>query len=180
MTVPGPIVDAYRIRQATIADLPEIARIWHEGQRVALGVDPGPLDDAHLGFFRARLTAQDETFQVWVAEDETPEVLGWQAVSPMRNHPGLRSRSAESSTYVSARAKGRGVGHRLIRHACEHARDSGLFQVFAFVAVNNPAMLRILESAGWTRVGEVGPAPRLAQAAPTTFWVYQVPAGPPP
>jgi L-amino acid N-acyltransferase YncA len=180
MAVPEPIADGYRIRQATMSDLAEIARIWHEGQRGAMGVDPGPLGDVHLAFFRERLTAQNETFQVWLAEDETPEVLGWQALSPMRNHPELRSRSAESSTYVSARAKGRGVGHRLIRHACAHARKCGLLQVFGFVAVNNPAMLRILDSAGWTRVGQVDPAPRLAQAAPTTFCVYQVPAESPP
>ena len=104
--MPLPIDQAacpFRIRQANLNDLQEVARIWHEGQTAATGVDTPPLTEEQLEYFRKRINDQNQTFQLWVVDSGEPALLGWQALSPMGNHPILRHYEAESSTYVCQR-----------------------------------------------------------------------------
>jgi L-amino acid N-acyltransferase YncA len=173
MTTPA----GYQLRRAVRADIPEIIRIWKEGQGTALGVIPGDTDTGLQAFFEARIDNQTAVFQIWVADEGGRSLLGWQALSRTRNHPLLHDRVAESSTYVGSSSRGRRVGSALIAKACEHAQATGRCQIFGLVSVANESMCRILERAGWERVGDVRPPPRLPDIPTLGMWVYAVPNG---
>ena len=167
--------DGYRLRQAEVADIPEMIRIWREGQGTAMGQVADASDAELERFFRARIDNQTPTFQIWVADEGKPQLLGWQALSRTRNHPLLHDRVAESSTYVSSTARGRGVGGALIRHACEHADSSDLCQIFGLVSLANEPMQRILMRAGWIKLADVQAPPRLPHLPTLAMWIYAVP-----
>jgi L-amino acid N-acyltransferase YncA len=159
---------AVAIRPASIKDLHEIAVIWREGQ-VAQGIKPPDLDLA-LQIFRARLETEAEVFGVWVAEIERV-LVGWQSLLPCRTSPLYKW--AESSTYISARSRGRGVGRKLLEFATEHAKTVNLTHVVAFIIKDNEASIKMVESLGWQKVGDIPRSnPRDME---WLYYVYAVP-----
>lgn len=156
------------IRPATTDDLREIVTMWREGQ-VSQGEEPLPQEEA-IGVFRTRLQMQGLPYGIWVAE-VGGMVVGWQSLHRSRANPALDW--AESSTYISHRHKGRGVGRKLLTFATHHANASKLTYVEGFIKADNPAPVRIVESLGWQRVGS------LPRQNPTEVeWLYYVYAVP--
>jgi L-amino acid N-acyltransferase YncA len=156
------------IRPASIEDINEIAVIWRDGQ-VAQGIDPPDLNIA-LNAFRARLESHGRDYGVWVAEIEGV-IAGWQSLQPCRTSPLYNW--AESSTYISARSRGRGVGRRLLEFATEHAKAVHLSHVVGFIRKGNQAPIKIVESLGWQKVGSI---PRSnANDIEWLYYVYAVP-----
>lgn len=158
------------IRPASIDDLREIAIIWRDGQ-VAQGINPPDLDLA-LNAFRARLESKARDYGVWVAEIDGL-LAGWQSLQPCRTSPLYNW--AESSTYISTRSRGRGVGRRLLAFATEHAKAVNFSHVVGFIRKDNEAPIKIVESLGWQKVGII---PRSNPSdIEWLYYVYAVPRG---
>ena len=165
-----------QIRQAAPGDARAIALIWTEGIASAVPAltnDQGTLPEEH---FRNALALQDGTFQLWVAELSGMGIVGWQSLMPCRNNPVLRTSMAESSTYVSANARGYQIGTKLLEHAINHAVHSPLRYLLAFVAAGNEPMLRVSQKLGFEIAMTMPGSPRLSASHPWHLLVYTVPA----
>jgi L-amino acid N-acyltransferase YncA len=138
------------IRRASVEDLHEITTIWIDGQ-VAHGLEAPDLNQA-LDVFRARIERQTEAYGIWVAEVEDV-IVGWQSLHRSRANPLWNW--AESSTYISAQSRGRGVGRKLVAFATEHAKAVDLSHVVGFIRKGNKAPIKIVESLGWQKVGSI-------------------------
>ena len=156
------------IRPASIDDLHEIAIIWIEGQ-VAQSCEPPDINQV-LDVFRLRLESETKVYGIWVAEIEGV-IAGWQSLHRCRANPLWNW--AESSTYISAQSRGRGVGRQLLAFATEHAKLVNLSHVVGFIIKGNEAPIKIVESLGWQKVGSI---PR---SKPSDIeWLYYVYAVP--
>jgi phosphinothricin acetyltransferase len=157
------------IRPATTDDVPEIATIWSEGQ-VSQGERPLTPEEA-MGVFCERLQAPIPPYGIWVAEVEGM-VVGWQSLHRTRANPAL-SGWAESSTYISQRYKGRGVGRKLLTFATQYANASKFMYVEGFIKADNQAPARIVESLGWQKIGRL--PRRNPREVEWLYYVYAVP-----
>jgi len=163
----------YTIRQATLDDVTEVARVWAEGSMASLGFSISPSD--YEEHFAKRIASQTEEFKLWIAEDSDGSVLGWQSLLPTRNNPAIVDFMAESSTYVSARNKAKGVGTNVMQHALKYAERTRLQWVIGWVLQSNVPMLRICDSLGWQRVGPVARALKPPTGADLLLLVYIIP-----
>lgn len=169
MPIATPLAPELFIRRATPADAENITTAWIHGLGTATHLRLPPKYEA-LAFFKDRLNCQTETFGLWIAEHQGI-FAGWQGLQPCRANPV--SKFAESSTYVSSTVKTKGVGRALIMHATEHSRHVGLDYIVAFIRAENIAMIRIVESCGWSSVGSL---PRSASSYPEyLYYAYAVP-----
>jgi|SRR5579863_1036706 L-amino acid N-acyltransferase YncA len=150
-------VSATVIRQATLADLDRILRIWESGRSNAGVATAGetagrqtPDRVAIEAFFRGRILGQTPIFQIWVAEADR-EVIAWQSLSAWANNPVTRPLFAESSTYVDAAYHSKGIGRSLLLHAMRHGRKVGIRVIVGFVSPTNRRSIALLKSIGWTQ-----------------------------
>lgn len=80
-------------------------------------------------------------------------ILGWAGMSPWSPRPAY-ARTAETSVYVHASARGRGVGRRLMEALVAHALAHTPARVLvARIVVPNDASVRLHESLGYARIG---------------------------
>ena len=87
-----------------------------------------------------------------VARDESGEILGWAALSPISERCAYGG-VAEVSVYVAERARGRGVGRALLEAVIESARDGGLWTLQAGIFPDNLASLELHRRLGFREVG---------------------------
>ncbi len=126
-------------------DWPEVARIYGEGIATGVATFEAEVpawttwDAGHLGHSR------------WVAEG-TDGLLGWAALAPVSRR-ACYAGVAEISVYVSARARGEGIGRRLLWALIESAEAAGLWTLQAGIFEENVASLRLHESCGFRFVG---------------------------
>jgi len=83
---------------------------------------------------------------------ESSEVLGWAAlssVSQRRVYAGV----AEVSVYVAARARGRGIGRRLLTELISEAERSGIWTLQAGIFPENESSIALHEACGFRKVG---------------------------
>ena len=79
-------------------------------------------------------------------------VLGWAALSPVsvrRVYAGV----AEVSVYVSAAARGRGVGKSLLKALIEESELNGIWTLQAGIFPENAASIALHKSCGFRKVG---------------------------
>jgi L-amino acid N-acyltransferase YncA len=79
-------------------------------------------------------------------------VLGWSALSPVstrRVYAGV----AEVSVYVSAAARGRGVGKVLLQALVQESETNGIWTLQAGIFPENAASISLHESCGFQKVG---------------------------
>jgi L-amino acid N-acyltransferase YncA len=140
---------AIAIRLAAPADGEALAAIYDEG--IATGVATfatGP----HTGEERrAWLAARPGHAPVFVAE-RNGEVLGWSALAPLSHRPWYRG-VAEYTVYVSGRARGRGVGRRLLDDLLARAPGFGYWKLVGMILPENRAGLALARDAGFRVVG---------------------------
>jgi len=85
-------------------------------------------------------------------------VLGFASLSPFRERPAYAT-TVEDSVYVHRRARGRGVGRRLLEDLLVAARDAGFHAVIARIISTNEGSIRLHRTCGFEHVGvehEVG------------------------
>lgn len=83
---------------------------------------------------------------------ETDQVAGWIAASPVSGRC-VYAGVIESSVYVSATARGKGVGSSLLTALIESTEAAGMWTIQAGIFPENQVSLHMHESAGFRTVG---------------------------
>ena len=123
-------------------------------------------------FFDRALRAQDDVFQLWVAEDGHGSMVGWEMLSSASPDPANRRLKAEATTCLGRQSSG--LGRMLAMHAIRHAARTPLQYVFAKVPTRNTLMVSVLEAVGYQEVGVI-PATTKPPARPEQIeFVYVV------
>jgi L-amino acid N-acyltransferase YncA len=86
-----------------------------------------------------------------VAEEEG-EVVGWAALAPYSDRECYQG-VAESSVYVAAAARGRGVGRTLIERLVHDSEQAGFWTLLAGIFPENETSLRLHRNCGFREVG---------------------------
>ena len=124
-------------------DWPAVRRIFEEG-----------LD---IGTFEVLVPTWDEWNRghlVWprlVARDDG-EILGWAALAPYSERSCYRG-VAENSIYIARSARGRGVGHALLRRLCQEADAAQIWTIQAGILAANEASIKLHTACGFRLVG---------------------------
>jgi L-amino acid N-acyltransferase YncA len=133
------------IRELREEDWPMVAAVYEDGIRTrnATFETAAPSwpewDAAHLD-------------QPRLACDESEEVVGWAALSPVSSRSCYRGVS-DVSVYVAERARRRGAGRALLDELVRRSEHAGLWTLQAGVFPENEASLHLHETAGFRRVG---------------------------
>jgi phosphinothricin acetyltransferase len=148
-------MSSFCIRRATTDDLPGITAIYNDAIRnttATFDTEPKSLEDR-----ASWLSAHGERYPVLVAESDG-EVVGWASLSQWSGRRAYDG-TAESTFYVAARQRGRGIGRALKAAIIDEARQLGFHSLIARVAEGSDASLHLNECFGFRRVGtlkEVG------------------------
>ena len=144
-----------QIRLATVEDAPEMRAIYnHEVENTTATFD---LVGRTLAEQRAWIAERSGALGVLVAEADGV-VVGFASLSPYRARPAYRT-TVEDSIYVSASARGTGVGKALLTDLIQLASQRGFHTVIAHIADGADASVRLHQSCGFEIVGteaEVG------------------------
>ena len=84
--------------------------------------------------------------------EEDGEVLGWTALTRYSSRPSYAG-VAEESVYVAARARGRGLGRRLLEAQIERSERAGIWTLQAGVFPENRASVALHLRLGFRLVG---------------------------
>lgn len=142
-----------RVRPATHADLSAILDIYNDAilhTTATADYEPHTLE-MRMEWFESRV---ENGYPVFVAEDETGQVVGWSSLSPYHPRIGYRF-SAEVSVYVAANSRGKGVGKSLLPPLIEAARACGLHSLIASIDSANEASIRLHTAFGFQRAGQL-------------------------
>lgn len=143
------------IRRATPADLPAITDIYNEAvttTTATFDTETKSLDDRATWF-----ATHGERHPVLVAELDGA-VVGWSSLSRWSDRRAYDD-TAETTFYVAAAHRGRGIGRQLKSAIIDEARRLGFHTLIARAAEGSDASLHLSESFGFHRVGtlrEVG------------------------
>lgn len=135
----------YRIETMRAADWDQVRAIYLEG--IATGnatfeqEAPSWEQWDRTCLQRPRLTAR---------HDET--ILGWAALSPVSAREVYRG-VAEVSVYISASARGRGIGRALLEALIDESEREGLWTLQAGIFPENEASIRLHLGCGFQKVG---------------------------
>ncbi|HQR17099.1 MAG TPA: N-acetyltransferase family protein [Gemmatimonadales bacterium] len=134
-----------KLRPMEPADWPAVAEIYREG--IATG--------------HATFNTEAPSWEEWdrshlaacrlVAVDGG-EVLGWAAMIPVSDRC-VYAGVAEESVYVSARARGKGVGRLLLEGLIAASEDQGIWTLQAGIFPENTASIALHERLGFRLVG---------------------------
>jgi len=93
----------------------------------------------------------EDTEEVLISRNKLT-VLGWAALSPVSARRVYRG-VAEVSVYVSAAARGRGVGKTLLQALVQESEVNGIWTLQAGVFPENTASVALHKSCGFRKVG---------------------------
>lgn len=87
-----------------------------------------------------------------IAIDDNGEVLGWAALTPVSGRC-VYAGVGEVSVYVSANARGKGVGRALLNELIRQSEENGFWTLTAGIFPENEASLKIHMNAGFKVLG---------------------------
>ena len=87
----------------------------------------------------------------WLVAEADGQIVGYAYASAHRERPGYRW-SVDISAYVDEQARGRGVGKTLYAELVGVIRRQGFVNVYAGIALPNPASVALHESIGMRRL----------------------------
>jgi phosphinothricin acetyltransferase len=142
------------------------------GPPIALAIRPMCAADAGpvLAVYQAALDAGDASFETeapsWAAfdagrlpghrhvaaDEDTGELLGWVAASPVSSR-GAYAGVVEHSVYVAPEARGRGVGAVLLQALIDSTEAAGIWTIQSGIFPENTASLLLHEREGFRVVG---------------------------
>ena len=143
------------IRRAVTDDVPAITAIYNDAvltTTATFDTEPKSIEER-----TAWLSAHDERHPVLVAVIGS-DVVGWACLSKWSDRPAYNG-TAETSFYVAAEHRGRGIGRRLKEAIIAESRRLGYHTLIARVAEGSEASRHLNDSAGFAHVGtlrEVG------------------------
>jgi ribosomal protein S18 acetylase RimI-like enzyme len=133
-----------RIREATAADSPQLARVYVDGWRFTYrGLVPdvvlnGLSYERREQFWRKRLISPGQGDYTYVAEDEDDNVVG--IVHGGRDNPGDQIYlGVIRAIYIDPAHQRRGIGRRLMAAAADHLAGAGITSLSLEVFKGNPA-----------------------------------------
>jgi L-amino acid N-acyltransferase YncA len=135
------------VRSATGQDCDSIARVYNEG--ISEGRSTFETEPRTAGDIQEWLGAP--AHPVLVVEHDSG-VVGWARLSPYSPRPCYTG-IAEASIYVSAAARGRGLGARLATTLREQAERAGLHKVIGKLLVENEQSRRLAARHSFREVG---------------------------
>lgn len=140
-------------RPATAADVPAIRDIYAPiVQDTVISFEAEPPDADEI---RRRMTAGALRLPWLVAETSVAGqrcVAGYAYAAPFRTRAAYRW-SVETSVYLSASARGRGIGRRLYEQLLAELCALGYVNAYAGIALPNEASVRLHEAVGFTPIG---------------------------
>ena len=143
------------IRRAETADIAAITAIYNEAILTTTATfDTEPKTVAERAEW---LASHGDRHPVLVAELDA-QVVGWACLSRWSERKAY-DETAETSFYVKAEFRGRGIGRRLKQASIDEARRLGFHTLIARVADGSEASLHLNECFGFRHVGtlkEVG------------------------
>lgn len=142
---PAPVPAEVRLRAMEPEDVERVRQIYAEGIATGDATFETGVPDAEA------LDAKWLRGHRWVA-DVDGEVAGWAAAAPTSGRP-VYAGVAETSVYVSEKARGRGVARALLRHQVEEADRGGLWTLRTSVFPENRASLALHRAAGFRTLG---------------------------
>lgn len=140
------------IREANIADLPDIVEIYNQG--VEDGVATCDLSGFNAEQRYTWFVEHKGRYPLWVAENAEGTVIGWTALSQYDTKPCF-AQTAMFSTYVHRDVRSQGVGSILRRHLIEQARRLGFHTIMNRVFAINERSIALAKKFGFTQVGHM-------------------------
>jgi L-amino acid N-acyltransferase YncA len=135
------------IRLAIEEDLLSINEIYNQAVRQRFCT--AHLSEIGMVQRRAWFRGHDrDRFPVFVMERNS-KVLGWVSLGPYRQDRQAFAHVAEVSYYVDEKARGMGIGSRLLEHAIQVAPEFGFSVLVAILLNRNPASIALLEKFGF-------------------------------
>ncbi len=138
------------VRPLTTADWPEVAAIYAEG--IAGGNATFETAVPTWEAWDAAHTAEHRLVAVGRLDERDDAVLGWVACSPVSGRC-VYAGVIESSVYVAAAARGRGVGSALLAAVIASSEAAGVWTLLAGVFPENAASLALHARHGFRTVG---------------------------
>lgn len=140
---PAPLV-----RRATSEDCESIARIYNEG--IAERRSTFEMNERSAAEISRWLSSPE--YPVLVVENASCDVLGWARISAYSARP-CYSRVGEASVYVSASARGQGLGSALADELQTAAEEAGFQKLVGKLIAKNTASLALAARHGFREVG---------------------------
>ncbi len=137
------------IRPAESADIDSITEIYNEAvltTTATFDLEPRSVEDR-----RRWLEDRSERHPVLVATLNNI-VVGWSSLSPWKERAAYND-TAETSFYVEAEHRGKGIGRKLKAAIIEEARRLGFHTLIAGCAEGSDASMHLNEAFGFERVG---------------------------
>jgi phosphinothricin acetyltransferase len=139
------------IRDAMPRDIPGLTRIYNQAvvaSSATFDLRPQTIEERTEWF-----SHYGGTHPLIVAESDG-RVLGYCSLSHFRPKPAY-DHTVESSVYVDNACHGQGIGKALMRAALARAQRLGHHVVIAGITAGNEASVRLHESLGFRRVGQL-------------------------
>jgi ribosomal protein S18 acetylase RimI-like enzyme len=151
------------IRSAQLADVPRLARIWHDGWRDGhLGIVPDALARLRtLDSFSARLAAAIADTRVAITADQ---LTGFTVLKSDELY----------QFYVAAESRGSEVAPALMEDAEAQLAARGVKTAWLACAIGNDRAARFYEKRGWRRVATITYQAETSQGPfPIENWRYE-------
>ncbi len=137
------------VRPATESDLVQILAIYNDviiNTTAVYDYEPHTLEMRQAWFN----TKKEQGLPVFVAE-QAGEILGLSSIGPFRNWAAYKY-SVENSIYVSASARGKGIGKLLMPPIIEVAKELGMHTIIAGIDAGNEASIQLHRHFGFEEV----------------------------
>jgi L-amino acid N-acyltransferase len=140
-----------KIRSAKFEDLATILEIYnHAVLNTTASYDYEPRTLEHrIAWFQDH---QRQDYPIFVAVNETDDVVGWSSLSKFHDRMGYRF-TAEDSIYVAAEHRGKGVGKLLLAPLVQAAKDRKLHAIIGLIDAQNEPSIRLHAGFGFEQVG---------------------------
>lgn len=149
--MPEPIAD-YRIREATVGDLPAINDIYNHyvlHSTCTYQEEPETIEARQAWFDR-----HGPSHPVTVAVDAAGTVLGWASLSAYHPRSAYRF-TVENSVYLRHDVRGRGLGRALLADIVARARALGHHSIIALIDADQPTSVVLHAKAGFVEAGRM-------------------------
>ncbi|MGH7841390.1 MAG: GNAT family N-acetyltransferase [Candidatus Binataceae bacterium] len=143
------------IRDATIADLPEIIGIYNAaipGRMATADLEPISVESRRAWFAGHSSTMRP----LWILEDRGA-IHAWLSFQSFYGRPAYQA-TAEVSVYVSPSSQRRGYGRVLLAHAIDQAPSMSLRTLLGFIFGHNEPSLTLFRGFGfetWARLPKI-------------------------
>lgn len=136
------------IRNATIEDAEAIRRIYNKYvTETCISFEEDPVSVEEMA---ARISEYSKAYP-WLVFEEGGKVLGYCYATKWRVRPAYRH-SAETTVYVDAEARSRGIGKMLCEELIRRLGEKGVHAAVAGIALPNEASQGLHERLGFEKV----------------------------